>query len=159
MTFSATGSASLSIGLGSTGPLHEDFLDMPNSLAQWDRIRVDFGAASSAASAISFQLFGTNGATLSLTHAFAGGTTSLEFLYSDLIPSPGFAVQDTLRDVSSVQFTLTTPANGGTYVLADLIRGGSVLAVPEPSTAFLLVLALALASRCARLTTRNGSDA
>ncbi len=147
--FSGSGNArgSLQFRYGRGGDLNANFLDIPNSANDWDRIRVTFGAASTSID-LTVGLFSReDGGLASLTRTYQGGPGSLDFLYSDFSDGAGLS-SAFLRNIDQAGLLFASnnsTANNFSFTIQSFNRNGLVApaAVPEPGTLLLLGVALA----------------
>ncbi len=150
---SATGNPRgiLTLAYGVGGPLNANFLDIPGSVNDWDRLRVVFGANSTASSLVTVSLFSsTADGTAMQSLAYGGGAGNLDFLYSNFT---GDALTQTfLRDIDQASLSITGDARFN-FVVQSFNRNGSVApaqAVSEPATLLLFgagMASMALARR------------
>ena len=120
----------VTVAYGAAGDLNANFRDIPNSTADWDRIRLTL--QGSVVGVVSVTLFSDGEGTVSLARPFsfaAGG--DIDFFHSDfMLSNPAFTL-DTFRDIDRVSFTIFGE-DGRTYDIASFDRSGSV--VPEPGS-------------------------
>ena len=130
---------SVTVAYGRAGDLNANFLDIPNSMLQWDRIRLTLQGASSGSVSVTLFSDGQGFTTLVRFFSFANGG-NVDFLYADFMASSPAFTADTFRDIDLVNFTIFGN-DGATYNIASFDRNGSV--VPEPSSTVLLGIAAA----------------
>ena len=130
---------SVTVAYGRAADLNANFLDIPNSMMQWDRIRLTLQGASSGSVSVTLFSDGQGFATILRPFSFANGG-NIDFLYADFTAqNPAFTLE-TFRDVDLVNFTIFGN-DGATYNIASFDRNGSV--VPEPSSTALLGIVVA----------------
>ncbi|MBA2353339.1 MAG: PEP-CTERM sorting domain-containing protein [Acidobacteria bacterium] len=134
----------LTVLLGGVADLDANFLDIPMSTFDWDRVRVNFGLGSSSSASVAVTLFSReDGGTATVTKAFGGGDNDLDFLHSEFTAVNGSVDPDFLRNVDRATLTLIGGA-GSNYFIESFNRNGRVdPTVPEPGTMLLLAGALA----------------
>ena len=152
---------SLLVQIGRGGPLNANFVDIPNSTFDWDRVRVDFGPDSSASPSVQITLASDGVGTVSLAKPFGGGDANLDFLLTEFTAANGAFNSSVLRDIDLAGLQVTG-APGGRYALESFDRNGAVAPpsaqVPVPGVAGLLAIgALGLLRR--RTPVRGGRHA
>lgn len=132
----AAGSLLVDINAGAN-QLNANFLDIPMSNLNWNRLRLDFGAQSSAGASVTVQLISDGLGTVALTQPFGGGGV-LDFFYADF----GSLTPAFLRDVDAASFLIDTDT-AGSFTVNSFIRAGAVpQAVPGPGSLGLMMLGL-----------------
>lgn len=133
----ASSQGNLAIVIGMGGDLNANFLDIPASSLDWDRVRVNFGGVSSTGS-VTVTLFSDGEGDAIVTKLFGGGDNDLDFFHTEFFAANGAYTAATLRDIDRATLQVNGQ-QGGSYTLQSFNRNG---AVPEPASLALLGLGL-----------------
>lgn len=134
--FMALPSLRVEIGLG--GDLNANFLDNPGIPAEFDRIRLDFGAGGGGAN-VSVTLFSrANGGTATVTKGYFGEDMNLDFFFTDFFDANPAFTRTSLRHIDQASFEVNGNASS-LYVVESF----KLAAVPEPSSLALFGFAIA----------------